>query len=153
MTDERIFEQDDLRGMTPAEIVDEVSGLRFERGRWREIAGQLALLLQENVAACLNDDCALCDDVRVAMNDFHTQQTEDAVMGRCRDCKWWLENPLEMRPPGLMVCTSMPGIDYSGDLDDADDPTFPYCDDSFGRPVVLVTGPDFGCVKFEAREP
>lgn len=54
MTDERIFEQDDLRGMTPAEIVDEVAALRAERDQWREIAGRLALLLRENVDACLN---------------------------------------------------------------------------------------------------
>lgn len=76
MTDERIFEQDDLRGMTPAEIVDEVAALRAERDQWRESAGRLALLLRENVDSCRDDDRALCDDGRGAPAEYEAARGE-----------------------------------------------------------------------------
>lgn len=84
--------------------------------------------------------------------------------GRCKNCKWWTGKPDDDKlvSLGMKVCTSPhvingPGVRESGRYDritrtvrvEPDEALYSDGSDYFAE---FATGPEFGCVQFEAKD-
>lgn len=74
----------------------------------------------------------------------------------CKNCKWWRSRSY-LFGRDETVCDLIDSVDNTEDLliktkQKKDDDFFISCSgDTYGLSVSLITGPEFGCIKFEPK--
>lgn len=71
-------------------------------------------------------------------------------MGNCKDCKFWDRDWYDTRA-NAAECDAFGYIDYGQKLEDNDAMFNLSVSDDYGLKHQFMTGPMFGCVKFQPR--
>lgn len=72
-------------------------------------------------------------------------------MGKCKDCKYW-EAIYSCYQDTYHVCSALHWTQIPEDVKGSIAALHVSVDDDTGLNVDLVTGPDFGCTRFEQKE-
>ncbi len=74
-------------------------------------------------------------------------------MGNCKDCKFWESYQSMFGGKNWTECSFVGNVDSANmPVDEDSFSVFANCDDDSGLNSGLLTGPMFGCIKFQQKE-